>query len=167
MKNLVPWRRKEEHNLVARNRPDSLEDLHQQMNRLLDAFFQGWSLPAPWHAGQEEPWFAPVCEVAETDNEVKVRAELPGLNEKDVEVTLEDDQLMIRGEKKQERAEKKKNYHLAECSHGRFERVIPLPAGIDQAEIKAQFKKGVLTVTLPKTEQAAGRARHIAITAGE
>lgn len=167
MKNLVPWRRKEEQNLVARNRPDALEDLHQQMNRLLDAFFQGWSLPAPWRAGQGEPWFAPGCEVAETDDEVKVRAELPGLNEKDVEVTLEDDQMTIRGEKKQEREEKKKNYHLAECSYGRFERVIPLPSSIDQAGIKARFKKGVLTVTLPKTEPAPGRARHIAIAAGE
>ena len=109
---------------------------------------------------------APSVDVSETDDEVQVTADLPGLTEKDVEVTLEDGALTIRGEKKEEREEKKRNYHLVERSYGRFERAVALPHGIDPGKVKARFRNGVLHVTLPKTPENRSRSRAIEITAG-
>jgi HSP20 family protein len=164
---LVPWRR---HTEGAT--PDRFEQpfmtLQRQMNRLfgenLDNIWGG-SLHWPAIGGlmRQVPFETPRVDIAETDTEVQVAADLPGLDEKDVQVTLEENLLTIHGEKKVEHEEKKKNYHLMERSYGAFQREIPLPAGIDTKKVKASFKKGVLQVTLPKLPDAQSRRQQIKV----
>jgi len=97
----------------------------------------------------------PVVNVSETEKEIRVDAELPGLEGKDVDVSLENGALVIKGEKKFEGEEKKDNYHRIERSYGTFTRTVPLPAKVNPKGIKAKFEKGVLHVTLPKAEPSA------------
>ncbi len=122
--------------------------LRREMDRLFEDFFRGWEV-APWAEGE---WF-PALDVAETNDQVIVRAEIPGMEPKDIEVTLSDDSLSVRGEKKEEKEEKKKNYHRRESHYGSFSRVIRLPALVDTAKAEASYDKGVLTVTAPKMEK--------------
>jgi HSP20 family protein len=123
--------------------------LQREMDRLFSDFSKRFGEPF----GDEA---FPKLDVAETDGEIKVTAELPGITEKDVDVTLRDDVLTIKGEKKAEREEKdeEKNYHLVERSYGSFSRSIRLPAGLDASKVKASMDKGVLTVTMPKPAAA-------------
>ena len=100
---------------------------------------------------------APRVDVSETDTELKIEAELPGIDEKDVEVVLSDGRLTIKGEKKQEKEEKKKDYHMVERSYGSFARSIVLPFEADPDKVKATFAKGVLTVTVPKPPRGQGQ----------
>jgi len=92
--------------------------------------------------------------VTETDKEIEITAELPGLEEKDVQINVADNVLTIRGEKKAEKEEKDKNYRLIERSYGSFERSLELPAGVNADAIKASIAKGVLKVTVPKPAPA-------------
>jgi HSP20 family protein len=152
----VPVRRREE---------DGLLTFQREMNRLFDDFFHGFSL-APWDRDDAvglSAAFNPRVDVSETDTEVKVSAELPGMDEKDVAVELDDAAITIRGEKKAEHEEKNKNWARREVSYGSFHRVIPLPASVDGQKAKAKFKKGMLTVTLPKREEDQARRKAITI----
>lgn len=108
----------------------------------------------------------PSTDVSETDDEVEVSIELPGMDEKDIEVNISDEMLTVRGEKKAEREEKKKDYYLSERTYGSFHRAIPLPPGINTDKAEATFKKGVLTIRLPKTEEAKSRMRRIEVKQG-
>ena len=150
---------------VRREEADPFRDFQRQMNRLFDEFF-GEAPLAERDRGPE--WapaaFMPRVDVSETDAEVKVSAELPGMDEKDISVELQDDVLVLRGEKKSEQEEKGKNWFRREQSYGSFHRTIELPAGVDAGKAKAQFKKGVLTLTLPKTEQGKREHKRIAVT---
>jgi HSP20 family protein len=101
--------------------------------------------------------------MAETGDSVTIKAELPGLEAKDVDVSIFGNTLTVRGEKKEEREEKDEHYHLVERAHGTFSRVVRLPAAVDVEKIKASFKNGVLTVTLPKTEEARQKAIPVSI----
>lgn len=105
----------------------------------------------------------PAVDVSESENEVLVKAELPGMEAKDVDVSLENNQLIIKGEKKFEAEEKKENYHRIERSYGSFFRSVPMPVKVKAEGIKAKFDKGVLHVTLPKDE--ASKSRKIEIEA--
>jgi HSP20 family protein len=96
----------------------------------------------------------PSMDITETDKEIEITAELPGLEEKDVQINLSDNLLTIRGEKKAEKEQKDKNYRLVERSYGSFERTLQLPEGISADEIKANISKGVLKVTVPKPAPA-------------
>ena len=140
------------------------ELLHRQMNELFDDFFHGSSLMR-WPGLTSMDQLTPHVEVAETDDAYEVTAELPGLDEKDVEVTLDDNILTLKGEKTQEKEEKKKNYHFTERSYGHFERIIPLPHEVDKSKIKAHFKKGVLSLNLPKTEKTKKTSTKIQVSA--
>ncbi len=99
----------------------------------------------------------PALEMKEDDSEVTVRAELPGIDPKEVDVSLERGYLTIKGEKKQEKKQEKENYLHVETSYGSFSRTIPVPADIDPDKVRAGYKKGVLTITLPKKETAKPR----------
>ena len=105
----------------------------------------------------------PSVDVGETDKAFEITAELPGMDEDDIEVTLTDAGLTIKGEKKSEREETEKDYHRLERSFGSFQRFFAVPEEVDAAKIDARFKKGVLTVTLPKTAKA--KARKIKVKA--
>jgi HSP20 family protein len=107
--------------------------------------------------------FMPAVNVSETDKEYHVTAELPGMDEKDIELTLNRDALIIRGEKKQETEDKGKGYYRMERSYGTFHRSIPLPQEIDADHVNASFNKGVLTITLPKLPEIHSGAKKIQI----
>ena len=115
--------------------------------------------PAPGARGAPTP----SIDVSETDTEMTVDAELPGVEENDIDVTLTDNLLTIRGEKKQEKEEKKKDYRLTERSYGSFSRSMTLPFDADPNKIKAAFKDGVLTITLPKPPEVKAKVKKIAI----
>lgn len=134
------------------------------MDRLFDEFFNGFSL-APFDTAESLSTFTPQVDLVENDREIKILAELPGLDEKDVEVAVDGTVLTISGEKKAEKEDRGDNYYHVERSYGSFQRAIPLPEEVDTEKIEATFKKGVLTVTLPKTAEAQQRAKKIAVKA--
>lgn len=161
---LVPWKWGEKQVPVRRrDEDDPFYALQRSMSRFFDEFFNGFGL-APF--GEQMSEFYPSVDVIENDKQIQISAELPGLDENDIEVTLKDDVLTISGEKKAEKEEKDKNYYRMERSYGSFRRSIPLPSEIESNKVDATFKKGVLTITLPKTAEARKRAKKIAIKAG-
>ncbi len=131
-----------------------LFSLQREVNRLFDDFFRGFDL-RPLRAS-EERWggFSPKMDLEETEKEYRITAELPGLEEKDVEVLLTGNSITLKGEKKEEKEEKGKSFYHVERSYGSFQRTVPLPEGIDLKKVDAEFKNGVLTVKLPKTAEA-------------
>jgi HSP20 family protein len=142
---------------------DPFERLHKQID---DLFSNSWLTRAwPGH-GPAGGAVMPSLEVSEDERQIVATAELPGIDEKDVEVTLDDNVLTIKGEKKAEREEKdeKKSYHLVERSYGAFRRSLALDADVDAANVKATFDKGVLKVVLPKTPQQQAKTTKIQIS---
>ena len=125
--------------------------LQNEVDRLFDDFTRGF--PAFVQRGKLTD-LLPSMDVTETDKEIEITAELPGLEEKDVQINVADNILTIRGEKKAEKEEKDKNYRLVERSYGSFERTLELPDGINADAIKASIDKGVLKVTVPKPAPA-------------
>lgn len=139
---------------------DTFETLQRSMNRLFESFRH--EIGGPIGKG-DLGVVGSRMDVSETDDAFELKVELPGMDEKDVEVSVTPDALTVRGEKKVETSEKKKNYHYRECSYGSVERVVPIPDGVDTDKIVARFKKGVLTVTLPKTAEAKAPARKVEV----
>lgn len=137
--------------------------LQQEMNRIFDDFFQGTNLSPFPAAGGPAGAFHPSMDVKEGEKEIVIYAELPGMDEKDVELLLEESSLVLKGEKKFEKEDKGEGYHTIERSYGSFHRVISLPREIDLNKAQARFKNGVLTVTLPKLEQAKEKGKKIPI----
>lgn len=158
--------------LALRKGMEPLQAFHAEMDRLFDRFTQGFGLPSFGRIFDTEPtWPAvtpftgmgPAVDVTEDEKGYTVAAELPGLDEKDVEVTMSGDTLTIKGEKHTEKEDKGKNYYVSERSYGTFQRAFTLPEGIDREAIGANFVKGVLTVTLPKTPAAQKEQKKIEI----
>lgn len=159
MRDLIPWGRQEASPALFREEERSpFVGLRREVDRLFDDFFR---TPGFGLAGAASAW--PSLEVSETDDEVRVTAELPGMNEKDVELTVQDGVLTLSGERKIEREDRERGW--SERSYGRFERRIALPDGADEAACNATFRDGLLTVTLPKSAEAR-RARRIPINEG-
>src|SRR3954447_11592795 len=131
--------------------------LHREMNRLFDDVFNSFGSPSLM--GRLPAW--PSVEVVQSDQDIRASAELLGLDEKDVEVLVDDDVLTIRGEKRAETEDKERRF--TERTYGRFERVIPLPFAVEEDKAEASFNNGVLTVTLPKSAKAEEKAKRIAI----
>ena len=132
----------------------------------MDRMFHAFSMPQmPWRfgAGSGDGSLGLRVDISETDNEIQVQADLPGVAESDVDITLDDDLLRIRAEKKSESEKSEKNWQVVERSHGVFERAIRVPAGVDPDKVAAKFDKGVLTVTLPKPPEAPSKARRISV----
>ncbi len=134
---ILPWRARRE-----------LESLRKEMDRLWESFFGE-------RIGLEpiEGW-APALDVTETKDNLVVKAELPGVDPKDVEITLSGNVLSIKGEKKQEKEEKDEDYHLVERRYGSFVRTIRLPVEVAEDKIEASYKNGILKIVLPKSEKA-------------
>jgi HSP20 family protein len=139
----------------------ALGGMHRELDRLLDEIWSGFGSAA---AASEVGEFSPRVDISETDDAYRVTAELPGLEEKDFDVSLEGDILTVRGEKRVEREAKREGYTHVETSSGVFQRAFRLPVEVDPDSVKATFRNGVLNVTLPKPEGAAERARTIPIT---
>ncbi|MDB5609556.1 MAG: heat shock protein [Bradyrhizobium sp.] len=139
LQSLVPFRE-----AGAMMRPDfGLFGLHREIDRLFSEFAQGMG-----PNGLQS--IVPNIEISETDKAIEVSAEMPGLERKDVEISIDDDTLTIRGEKKVEENQKDKNVQLSERSYGVFYRVLQLPPGIDPSSVQATMSNGILKVTIPK-----------------
>jgi HSP20 family protein len=163
MRDLIPWGR-QENRAPALFRDEEERSpfwsLRRDIDRLFDDFFRA-PLPGLGFGRGALPW--PSVEVSETDREVRITAEVPGMSEKDVELYVEDGVLTIRGEKKSETEDSGRGY--SERFYGRFERRLSLPSGVDEENIRADFSDGLLTVTLPRNAEAV-RGRRIPIIAG-
>lgn len=155
IQSLMPWRKKGE--------DDPFLSLHKAMDSLFRDFERTWpAAPSLWPGNGDGAYF-PSVDVSEDEKSVEVTAELPGLEEKDVKVALSNGILTISGEKKEEKEEKKKNYYRSERHYGSFQRSLALPCEVEEEKVEAKFKKGILTVTLPKSEEAKKHTKTIPI----
>ncbi|ACP22726.1 probable heat shock protein, hsp20 family (plasmid) [Sinorhizobium fredii NGR234] len=164
VRDLIPWGRGQEQLRATYREGDRnpFLALHREMNRLFDDVFRGFDSRLPMASGYSgfgAGW--PSVEVSDREKEIKLTAELPGLEEKDVELFISDGVLTLRGEKRSESEDQENQF--SERFYGRFERRIPLGYDIDESKVNATFRNGVLTVTLPKTEDGQTRAKRIAI----
>jgi HSP20 family protein len=127
------------------------------MDRIWDRF--SGDKPAEW-AGRE---WTPSVDVSESHDKIVVKAEAPGIDPKELDISLSSGVLTVKGEKKKEREEKSENYHLVERGYGAFSRSVRLPAEVQEDKVRASYKDGILTITLPKTERAKERAIKIEV----
>ena len=134
MTRLIPWR----------ETTKSLEAFRREMDRIFDKFFE--MIPFP------EQEFIPSVDISETDNEIMVQAEIPGIDPKDLDISLNGRLLTIKGEKKSEHEEKRENYHKIERKYGTFSRTLELPTDIDPDKVEAKYKDGVLKIVFSKIE---------------
>lgn len=165
VRDLIPWGRTESKSPALYREADPFMALQREVNRLFDDVFSGFEgfgtarFPSLASSRMSRGW--PSVEVAETHGEIRLTAELPGLEEKDVEVLLDDGVLTLRGEKRSETEDKER--HFSERYYGQFERRIALGTEVEEDKVEARFKNGVLTIILPKTERAQSKAKRIAI----
>jgi len=146
LKSLIPTGR--DRNLVRQDFYP-FAGLHRELDRMLEDFGRGFP-SLGMSAGGQPSMMMPATDVIETDKDIQIVAEMPGLQDKDIQIDLSDNMLTIRGEKSADREEKDKNYRLVERSFGSFYRTLELPSGVDASAIKAEISNGVLTVTVPK-----------------
>ncbi len=140
MKSLIPWR----------NSEGALESFRREMDDMFSRFFG----PIEEKRPTELDTWAPRVDIEETDKELLVKADLPGVDPKEVEINVTDGSIEIRGEKKEEKEEKKKDYLRTERFVGKFYRQFPLPAGTDPNKISAESSNGVVTIHIPKSAEA-------------
>jgi HSP20 family protein len=154
--------------------PDVWQSFRGDMDRLFDRFTGGFGLPAlrrmldvepPWRPETAFAFAAPAVDVIEDEKNYKIAAELPGMDEKDIDVSVTGDMLVLKGEKRQETEEKENNRYISERTYGMFQRSFYLPDGVDRDKIAAEFSKGVLTMTLPKTTEAQKQQKKITVKA--
>jgi HSP20 family protein len=135
-------------------------NLHREMDELFDRFFsEPWWMPERYFGGT----FSPAFDISETDDEILVKAELPGVDPKDVDVNLTGNELTIKGEKKEEREEKGESIHTMERRFGCFCRSFNLPCDVQQDKIEAKYKDGILNLKLPKAESAKKKSLKIEV----
>ena len=153
---------------VAPRYADPFSALRAEMDSLFDSFIGGLPAFSGMFGSSGGRGFAltPHMDVTETDKEIVVEAELPGIDEKDVSLSLQDGVLTIRGEKKHEVDEEKENYRMMERRYGSFQRSVRLPDTVDEDKVEATFNNGVLRVSLPKRPEAIGKQRKIPIKKG-
>ena len=160
---LIPWKKNDENALALRRREiDPFAQFRQEMDNMFTGMLGDWSRPLNLLDRRLGDWM-PQIDLRETAKEIRVSAELPGMEEKDIQVSLLDGALTIKGEKNEEHEEDKGDVHRSERQYGMFERTIPLPSEVEADKIKATFKKGVLKVVLPKTKEAHSNRRVIPI----
>ena len=137
MRSLMPW--------------TGMMGLKSEMDRLFDRFFE-----PRWEEAPALGEWAPSLDLSETKDAFVVKAEVPGMDPADIQVSLQENLLTIKGEKRHEKEEKDERYHRVERSYGTFTRTVRLPIGVDLSKVTATFKNGLLTVTMPKTAAAKG-----------
>jgi len=130
-----------------------LQELRREIDRIWDEFFGRTQFPERWERFE----WAPAVDVSETEEAIVVRADVPGLEPEDLEISLSGNFLTIKGEKKQEREEKKENFYRMERLYGSFVRSIELPAEVEADKVEATYKNGVLKIVLPKKAEAKGK----------
>lgn len=136
--------------------PSSIFDLRSEMDRLFDSFFE----PGGGNGARLAPW-TPSVDLSETDDRIRVTAEIPGVNVEDLDISVQGDVLTISGQKEEEKTDEQEDFYRSERHFGSFVRRVPLPAPVDSENVDARFRRGVLTITMNKTESA--RPRRIEI----
>lgn len=170
MQQIAPWRwgglgrwhRDEE---PANSLRQQMESLHTEMDRLFEEILTESWRGSPLSRSAQQELLLPEIDETESDKAFHVSVELPGMDKKDVDITLTGRRLTIRGEKKREKKEKGEDYYRQERGYGAFRRIIDLPSEVDESKIEASFKKGVLNIELPKTREAQEKIKHIAVKA--
>ena len=156
LQSIIPWKKEERSPVLRHENGDSFSQLQRRINGMFDDFLgRNFSNLGNGHE------FLPQVEVTETAKEIKITAELPGLDEKDVDVSVLDNVLSIKGEKTREKEEEEHDSYYSERSFGSFQRTIALPQGIDTEKVKARFKQGVLQITIPKKPEEQSNRRKI------
>jgi HSP20 family protein len=165
VRDLIPWGRERTPSVRGGEVMDSFLSLHREMNRLFDDMFRGFEgrLPSVGFGGTGLGGW-PHTDVIETEKEYRVTAELPGLEEKDIDLTVQDGVLTLKGEKRMEHESEGARY--SERYYGRFQRSIAVGADVDEDKVSASFKNGVLTVVLPKSPEAEGKVKRIPVNSG-
>ncbi len=148
---MVPVRNRELHRRISH----PILEIHKQVDQLFDEFFKGFGLPDMGFGKEsllpaQEGFLKPTLDISATDKEYTIAVELPGVDEKNVALEVINDTLIIKGEKKQEKEEKDKNFYRVERSYGSFQRVLSLPEDADQEHINASYKNGVISITIPR-----------------
>lgn len=161
IRDLIPWGRdRQETPQSTVDSSNPVMNLQRDVNRAFDNLWGRMNLPFGPSYGARFPY----ADVTETDDAIEVAVELPGVDEKDVEISLAGDVLSIRGEKKATKQEKRAGQYISERSYGVFHRTIPLPAGVDTEKVSAKFKQGVLTINLPRSEHDKTKVKRIEVT---
>lgn len=183
MNKLAPWNwfnteeDRENRSLPVRRRDTAsrfdhpMLQLHNEIDRMFEDFFGGFDLPdfglgKTWDSMTRTGLFKPNLDISETDKEYNIAVELPGVDEKNIELELTGNALKIKGEKKQETEKKDKNYHCMERSYGSFQRVLSLPDDADPETISAEYKNGIMTIKVPRKPELKPDVKKIEIKAG-
>jgi HSP20 family protein len=148
--------------------PDVWRSFRSEMDQLFDRFGfpslrRMFDVEPAWRPISTFSFSAPAIDMSEDDKAYKISAELPGLDPKDVDVSVSGNTLVLKGEKRQEKEEKDKNYYFSERAYGSFQRAFELPASVDRDKVSADVSKGVLTITLPKTPDAQKQQKKIEV----
>lgn len=162
VRDLIPWGRQERGlSLYQPEESGPFASFHREVNRLFDEALRGFDMPrtSPM-AMTSNAW--PRLETSENDNEIRIIAELPGMDEKDIDLSIDNGMLTLKGEKKSEVEDRERGY--SERFYGRFERRLSLPQGVMEDKCDASFRNGVLTIHLPKSAEAKERTRRIPIS---
>ncbi len=160
-RDMIPWGRGSE--IPVHQDPRvPVSSIQQEMNRMFDRFLEHPFGRMEW-PNEPREW-RPSVDISETATQFEVSAELPGVDEKDIDLEVSDGMLTLKGTRSEEREDKEKDYHHREQFFGSFRRMIPLPSSVDPEGVKASYKRGVLRVTLPKNEQS--RATKVAVSGG-
>ena len=162
-RSMVPWGRKRDSEMEVRREQDPFLRMQDEMNRMFDSFFE-----RPFGLSRLNDWegFDPSVDVYETDKEIKVDVELPGMDEKEIDITVGNDVLTISGKRESEETQKGKSFYRHERSFGSFRRSIELPEEVDEDRIDATYSKGILKIVLPKSEQSVTMRKKIQIKKG-
>jgi HSP20 family protein len=159
LRELIPFTKKSVP--VKRDYENSFAFMRHDMDTLFDDFFRGFEVD-PFFRSHTTA-FSPKVDVTENDKEIRVSAELPGINEKDIDITLNHDSLTIKGEKKEEKEDKGKDYYRMERSYGSFCRSIPIPVEIETDKVNASYKKGILKIRIPKSPKSVEEKKKIKV----
>ena len=177
LKELAPWRwgglrRWDEEDRPYESFFREMDSLHKEMDRLFEEFWKGSGrhsmMAAPWRSMLSTGMHGgviPSIDLTEDEKAFHIQVELPGMDKDDVDITLANGLLTVRGEKKREDEEKGKDFYRKERSFGSFSRSLPIPAEVDESKIDASFTKGVLYIELPKSEEAQKKVTHIDVKA--
>lgn len=167
----VPVKHGDKRPMYSSAHHDPVVRIHRDIDQLFDQFFRGWGFPGMSGYGSNIDFagdilLKPKVDLSAAEKEYLLTVEIPGVNEKDVTVDITNNTMTIKGEKKLEKEEKEKNYYRIERSYGSFQRILSLPEDVDQDNIKASFKNGVLSITMPRKVVPAGEVKQVEITAG-
>lgn len=151
---------------------DPTLSIHRDIDRLFDHFFRGVGMPASvrpdaWPSFGDSGLLKPKIDLSASEQEYQLTVEIPGVSEKDVTIDIKGNTMTVKGEKRQEKEEKDKNFYRIERSYGSFQRVLSLPEDVDQDAIKASFKNGILSITMPRKALPKGEVKQIEISPAE